>query len=83
MSVYGHANPDYLAPGAVWGTVVGAVTVIGPSARPLMTQVVVQGTGQVLDMILTERHSSPSLPGYTGMYRRLPRRMWPRKPKSN
>lgn len=71
-------DKTYLDPGAVWGTVAGAITVIGPSKRPQFTKVAVNDTGQEIELILTDRHSSPILPGYTGMYKVLPKKMRPK-----
>lgn len=67
----------YFMPGAVWGTVLGAVTLVGPSERPHFSVVAVNDTGETVEMILSDRHSSPSLPGYSS-FNRLPRCYWPR-----
>jgi hypothetical protein len=74
-----HDDPSYLAPGAVWGTIAGAVTVVGPAKRPGFMTTVLHDTGKVVDLILNERHSSPSLPGYDGMFKRLPKAYWPKR----
>lgn len=76
-----HDDPSYLSPGAVWGTIAGAVSVVGKPKRQGFVQTVVHETGQVVDLILNDRHSSPSMPGYGDMYKKLPRRMWPSRVK--
>jgi len=76
-----HHDPSYLSPGAVWGTIAGAVSVIGKSRRNGFVKTVVHETGQVVDLILNDRHSSPSMPGYGDLYKRLPKSLWPSRVK--
>lgn len=73
------ADKDYYAPGAVWGTIAGTVTVIGPSKRRQFTKVFIHDTGQVIELMLSPRHSHPSLPGYCGMFKQLPENFWPKR----